>query len=62
MKRAFYDDTYIAASEADFKVKKYFTSCCSIDKMPCFRKPGTISFTLMIFLLVSRRYFFFMGH
>lgn len=39
---------YIAASEADFKVKKYFTSSCSIDKMPRFRKSGTISFTLKL--------------
>lgn len=37
---------YTSASEADFRVKKYFTSSCSIDKMPCFRKSGTISYTL----------------
>lgn len=54
---------YTAASEADLKVKKHFTSSCSIDK--CHVSGNLVQFPLlwsfMISLLASRRYFFFYG-
>lgn len=45
------------------KVKKYFTSSWNTDKMPCFRKSGTISFTLKRhdFPFSSQEVFLFYG-